>query len=477
MQDRSSAEPEPVVSMSPASRALDLLGLSRPELRAWALYDWANSAMVCTIITAVFPIYYSKVACAGFKPGEASRTLAIATTIGMVVIAVLSPILGAFADFTAAKKRLLGVFLALGLASVAAMFFIHTGNWFLASALFILANIGANGSFVFYDALLPHIAREDEIDRVSTAGYALGYLGGGVLLALNLAWLQKPAWFGLPSGENLTESQGTLPARLAFLSVAIWWLVFSIPLFRRVSEPKAIHQPEELQGESPIRATLRRLSHTAVELRRYRNGFLMLLAFLIYNDGIGTIIRMATVYGDEIGLHQNTMITSILLVQFVGIPFSFLFGSLAGWIGAKRSILLGLLAYTLICVVGYSMRTDADFLTLAILVGMVQGGTQALSRSLFASLIPRDKSGEYFGFFGVVEKFAGILGPAAFAVINILTGSSRRAILGVIGFFIVGGILLWLVDVEEGQRQARAGETPLPDPFSEPATSATSVSA
>jgi UMF1 family MFS transporter len=426
------------------------------------MYDWANSAMVCTIITAVFPIYYSKVACAGLRPEDASGRLAIATTIGMVIIALLSPILGAFADFTAQKKRLLGLFLAIGLASVALMFFIHTGDWFLASALFIVANIGANGSFVFYDALLPHIAREDEIDRVSTAGYALGYLGGGILLALNLAWLQKPEWFGLPSGEHLSESQATLPARLAFLSVAMWWLIFSIPLFRRVSEPKASKQLEELEGDGPLRATFKRLGQTAKELRKFRYGFLMLLAFLIYNDGIGTIIRMATVYGSEIGLDQNTMITSILLVQFVGIPCSFLFGALAGWIGAKRSILLGLLAYTLICVVGYRMRTDSDFLFLAVLVGMVQGGTQALSRSLFAGLIPRDKSGEYFGFFAVVEKFAGILGPAAFAVINTLTGSSRKAILGVIAFFVVGGVLLWLVDVDEGQRQARMEGAPQP---------------
>ena len=379
----------------------------------------------------------------------------------MVLIAVISPILGAFADYTAQKKKLLGVFLALGLLSVATMYFIHTGDWVFASVLFILANIGANGSFVFYDALLPHIASDDEMDRVSTAGYALGYLGGGLLLGLNLAWIQKPAWFGLPSGENLSEAQATLPARLAFLSVAVWWLIFSIPLFRRVPEPKAVIEPQELQLRSPIQATLARLAETASELRRYRQGFLMLLAFLIYNDGIGTIIRMATAYGAEIGIDQGAMIASILIVQFVGIPCSFLFGLLAGRIGAKRSILLGLLAYTGICVVGYSMRTAAHFLTLAILVGMVQGGTQALSRSLFASLIPRTKSGEYFGFFAVVEKFAGILGPASFAVINALTGSSRGAILGVIGFFAAGGLLLWLVDVDEGQRQARAGEAVL----------------
>jgi UMF1 family MFS transporter len=438
------------------------------------MYDWANSAMVCTIITAVFPIYYSKVACAGLRPQVASGRLAIATTIGMVVIAVLSPILGAFADYTAQKKRLLGVFMAMGLVAVAAMYFIHTGDWLLASALFIVANIGANGSFVFYDALLPHIARDDEIDRVSTAGYALGYLGGGLLLGLNLAWIMKPGWFGLPAGENLAEHQLTLPTRLAFLSVAIWWLVFSFPLFRSVPEPKAVLEPEEWEGESPVRAALTRLRHTALELRRYRYGFLMLLAFLIYNDGIGTIIRMATVYGAEIGIEQGTMIGSILLVQFVGIPYSFLFGMLAGKIGAKTSILLGLAAYTGICVVGYFMKSGTHFLLLAILVGMVQGGTQALSRSLFASLIPRDKSGEYFGFFAVVEKFAGIFGPATFAVINFLTGSSRGAILGVIGFFAVGAILLWLVDVEEGQRQARSGETALESPVSSLTSAATS---
>ena len=438
-------------------RILDALGLNRPELRAWAMYDWANSAMVCTIITAIFPIYYSKVACAGLEPGVASGMFATATVIGMVIIAVLSPILGAFADYSARKKKLLGVFLALGLGAVASMYFIHTGDWLLASVLFILANIGANGSFVFYDALLPHIASHDEIDRVSTSGYALGYLGGGLLLALNLAWYLKPAWFGLPAGPNPNESATTLPMRLAFLSVAVWWFVFSIPLFRRVPEPPAFHSPDELGGMSPIRAVLNRLAATSRELRRYRQAFLMLLAFLIYNDGIGTIIRMATVYGTEMGIEQGAMIKAILLVQFVGIPCSFLFGMLAGKLGAKGSILLGLAAYTGICIVGYSMRTETDFLILAGLVGIVQGGTQALSRSLFASLIPRDRSGEYFGFFAVVEKFAGIFGPLLFAVINRQSGSSRGAILGVIGFFLVGGFLLWMVDVDEGQKQARTG--------------------
>ncbi len=434
------------------NRWLEKLGLHRPELRAWAMYDWANSAMVTTIITAVFPIYYSSVACAGvFEPDEATRHFSTATVIGMVIIALLSPVLGTMADLKGNKKNMLGAFLTLGLFSVAGMFFIYQGDWILASVLFILANIGANGSFVFYDALLPHVAREDEVDRVSTAGYAFGYIGGGILLALNLAWIMKPAWFGLPSGENLTPAQATLPTRLAFLSVAIWWLVFSIPLFRRVSEPVATGDLSA--GGLPVRAAFERLLATARGLRQHKQAFIMLLAFLIYSDGIGTIYRMAGIYGTELNIDRTVIIASIMIVQFVGIPCAFLFGMLAGRIGAKRSIAIGLVAYIGICVFGYYMKTATHFMVLAILVGAVQGGTQALSRSLFASLIPRDKSGEFFGFFGVADKFAGILGPAVFTVV-----SSRYAILAIIAFFVVGGFLLFFVDVAEGQRVARAEE-------------------
>jgi UMF1 family MFS transporter len=439
------------------------LGLDRPELRAWAMYDWANSAMVTTIITAVFPIYYQKVACAGMKKEDATWWFSAATTVGMVLIASVSPLLGTIADFNGRKKKMLATFLGLGLTSVAAMFLIKEGDWILASILFILANIGANGSFVFYDALLPHVARDDEVDRVSTAGYALGYVGGGLLLALNLAWIQKPEWFGLPHGPDLSPSQATLPARLAFLSVAIWWLVFSIPLFRRVPEPKPLggFDPGQRPGAFPVRLAVGRLVETARTLRHYRAAFLMLLAFLVYNDGVGTIYRMAGIYGAEIGINEGVIIASIMLVQFVGIPCAFLFGLLSDRIGAKRSIALGLFVYTGICIFGYFMSTGTHFIILAILVAIVQGGTQALSRSLFASLIPRDKSGEFFGFFGVAEKFAGIFGPATFAVVNSLTGQSRGAILAVIAFFVVGGLLLSRVNVAEGQHIARAQEAAL----------------
>jgi UMF1 family MFS transporter len=422
------------------------------------MYDWAASAYQTTIMVAVFPIYFVRVAGADLPPSSATQRFAAVNTLALVVIALLSPILGAISDYRALKKPFLAGFLVLGCTTVAGMFLLQRGDIGLASVLFALSLIGATGTFVFYEALLPHIAQPDEIDRVSTAGYAIGYLGGGVLLALNLAWIQKPAWFGLPDGPGTSESLSTLPVRLAFVSVAVWWLVFSIPLFRRVSEPAATRAPDETTGESVIGVAFRRLAKTFGELRGYRQAFLMLLAFLIYNDGIQTIIKMATAYGTEIGIDQGSLITAILLVQFVGIPCSFLFGMLAGRIGAKPAIFLGLLAYTAISILGYFMTTAAHFFMLAGLVGLVQGGTQALSRSLFASMIPRHKSGEFFGFFSVFEKFAGIFGPLIYAGTIAASGSSRNAILSVIGFFAVGAIILAFVDPEEGGRAARAGD-------------------
>jgi len=430
---------------------LERLGLHRPELRAWAMYDWANSAFVTTIIGAVFPIYFHEVAVAsGLTAAQATARFAWITSLAMAIVAVSAPVLGAIADFAAVKKRMLGLFVGVGVVATAAMFFIGPGEVTFASATFVLANVGVASSFVFYDSLLPHIARPDEMDRVSTAGYALGYVGGGLLLAINLAWIQKPEWFGLANAETAV--------RASFLSVAVWWLAFAVPLFRRVSEPPRRLVEGERAGENPVAAGFVRVAGTLRELRTFKHAFLMLLAFLIYNDGIQTIIRMATTYGTEIGLDRAPLIAAFVITQFVGIPFAFLFGALAGRIGAKRSVFLALTVYVGIAVLGYNMRTAAHFLMLAVLVGMVQGGAQALSRSLFANMIPRHKSSEYFAFFGVFEKFAGIFGPAIFGTMVGLTGSSRSAILSVIAFFVVGGALLAFVNVGEGQRAARAAE-------------------
>jgi UMF1 family MFS transporter len=426
------------------------LGLGRPELRAWAMYDWANSAFVTTVVTAVFPIYFSAVAARGLAPAEATARYALATTLALVAVAVLSPLLGALADVAPVKKRLLAACVAVGAGATALLFLVGRGDWLRGAVLFGLANVGLNGSFVLYDALLPHVAREDELDRVSTAGYALGYVGGGVLLALNLAWIERPAWFGLAGGDP------TLPARLAFLSVAAWWALFSIPLLRRVPEPP-LAGPRASAAEA-VREAAGRLARAYRALRELPEAALLLAAFLVYNDGIGTIIRMAAIYGTEIGLAQGALVGAILLVQFAGIPFSFAFGALAGRVGPKRAILAGLAVYALIALVGWRMRTAQDFYVLALLVAVVQGGTQALSRSLFASLVPRDRAGELFGFFSVTEKVAGIAGPAVFAATAAVAGSSRAAVLAVLAFFAVGALLLARVDVPAGRAAARAAE-------------------
>ena len=436
--------------MSPRQTLFARIGLGRPELRAWALYDWANSAFVTTIVAAVFPIYYSTVAAEQLPPDVAAFRFSIATTVALAISAALAPVLGAVADARAAKKVLLGTFMVVGVLATACMAFIGPGDWALALTLFMVGNVAVTGSFAFYDSLLPHIASDDELDRVSSAGFAVGYLGGGLLLLVNLAWILKPSLFGFPDAGMAT--------RAAFASVSVWWFVFSLPLFRHVPEPDVAAASTRSLGRA-VGEAFAQLADTFRHLRRYRQAFLMLMAFLVYNDGIGTIIRMASLYGSQIGIGQAHLIGALLLVQFVGVPCSFFFGRLAGAIGARPAIFLALAVYTGISILGYYMTSAAHFYVLAILVGTVQGGSQALSRSLFASMIPRDRTSQFFGFFGVSERAAGILGPLTFAAAVALTGSSRAAILSVIAFFVVGAALLALVDVDAGQRSARDRRT------------------
>ncbi len=434
---------------------LSRVGLNRPELRAWAMYDWANSAFQSTVITAVFPRFFSDYAAAGLTPVEATARFAWATTIAVTIVAVLGPILGAIADVRGMKKILLGVSMSVGIVGTLLLATISRGDWSYAAVVFIIANVGIAASFVFYDSLLPHIAAPGEMDRVSTAAYAMGYLGGGVVLLVNLAWILSPATFGL--------ADSVAAIRLSFVSVAVWWLVFSLPLFFRVPEPIPALEADEGGRGNPVRMAFVRLSETFHELRGYRQAFLMLVAFLLYNDGIQTIIRMASIYGAEVGIDQNAQIAAFVIVQFVGVPCSFLFGALAHRIGAKRGIFLALTVYAGISVLGYFMTTAWQFFALAFLVGTVQGGSQALSRSLFARMIPKYKSSEYFGFFAVFEKFAGIAGPALFAASVSLFDSSRAAVLSVILFFVLGALVLTRVDVAAGEAQARRsdGEVPL----------------
>ena len=648
-------------------------GISQQEYKrrisAWTLYDWANSAFATTILAAVLPIYYSQVAGATLSsPAIATAYWSRGLSIATLIVAIISPVLGTISDIMRGKKRFLAVFVGIGILSTGLLVLVKTGDWMLASILFVLGRVGFSGANVFYDALLPHVAREEDQDRVSTRGYAMGYLGGGILLAINVVMIQV--------------FPGTWGPRLSFLSVAIWWAAFSIPIFLRVPEPPAA--TEKLShGEKVVSASFKRLWKTLKDISQYRELFKYLLAFILYVDGIGTIIGVAVIYGAELGFDSVSLILALLLVQFAGIPFSLIFGRLpspgekrrsfylafvvfnmialpvvgilgssllsADTIGSlpspyegttesagqgiylandpnikysgswestvisaeilgeeegatylvtsesnarydlpfngqdvtllystgpdhgiwavqldgkplvdadsgepvridgynptiryavvetievetpgeyvlslvntgekyqdsrgsvmsiaeievlppvrqsnlvlilglitivelvillfawllgkslfsnlvekmntKNSILLSLMTYSIIAIWGFFLDSVIEFWFLAMMIAVVQGGSQALSRSLFASMSPASKSGEFFGLFGIMEKFSTILGPLVFAFAATTFGSSRPAILALIVFFVVGGYLLTRVDVEEGRRVAQA---------------------
>lgn len=406
------------------------------------MYDWANSAFATTVIAAVLPIYYSQVAGARLGANTATVYWAYTISIALLVTAFIAPIMGAIADYTGSKKRLLMTFAAIGIFATALLYFVTTGDWFKASLFFIFGNIGFAMSEVFYNSLLPHITTPGNIDRVSVKGYALGYLGGGILLGINILMI-----------EYFTDK--ILATRLCFVAVAIWWGVFTVPLILNVREPEfKANKYKTQQKTNPLTASFKRLYVTFVELRKHRELFLFLIAFWIYNDGIGTIIKMATIYGAEIGIGQTALIGALLMTQFVGIPFTFAFGWMAGYLGTKNSILLGLVVYAMISIGAYFMQTAFHFWILAFLVGTVQGGTQALSRSLFGSMLPKDKTAEFYGFYGMSSKFAGIVGPLIFALVSQLSGSSRLSIISLIVFFIAGALLLMRVDERKGIKAA-----------------------
>jgi UMF1 family MFS transporter len=413
----------------------------RKVVNSWAMYDWGNSAFATTIMAAVLPVYYINVAGKGLSGNMATVYWGYTVSLSLVTMALLGPILGAVADFYGIKKRLLLSFAGVGMMASASLYFVTTGDWLLASVLFIIGDIGFSSADTFYNSLLPHVARPEDIDQVSTRGYAFGYIGGGLLLAMNIVLLVFMADKGLA-------------ARISFVSVGVWWAVFTIPLWRNVPEPPAVG--ERGLGVNPIAASFRRLGRTFHEIQRYRQLLIFLIAFWVYNDGIGTIINMATIYGAEIGINSTSLISALLMTQIVGIPFAFGFGWLAKRLGTKRSIYLGLSVYTLISMAGYFMNTALHFWILAFMVGTVQGGAQALSRSLFGAMSPKAKTAEFYGFYGMSSRFAGIFGPFLFAIVGQMTGSSRLSIVALVVFFIVGGLLLSRVNEQEGIQVAQA---------------------
>lgn len=417
------------------------------------MWDWASSAFSTTAMAVVLPLFFRQVATASLPLSHQNLSTSIwgyTTAVAMLLVAVLSLIMGPVADYGSSKKRFLLIYTIAGSVSTGLMALAGTGDWIWVAILFIIASIGIDGGEVFYNSLLPHIAPAGEIDRISTRGYALGYVGGGILLTGNLAmmWLLPKAVI-VEGGEPVP----LLAMQLSLLSVGLWWLLFAIPLFRHVPEPKGVRMG--LGGENPIKIAVKRLTTTFKDIRRYRQLFIFILAYWCYNDGIGTVMKMAVAYGDEIGIGTIDLAGAILLVQFVGIPCTFLFGTIAKRIGAKSGILAGIGIYTIIVIAGYFISSPIHFWILAFMVGLVQGGTQALSRSLFGDMIPKLKSAEFFSFYNISGKFAGVVGPAVFALVGQLTHSSRLGILALVFFFVLGGLLLIRVDVEAGKRIAK----------------------
>jgi MFS transporter, UMF1 family len=409
---------------------------NKPVL-SWALYDWANSAFATTVMAGFFPVFLQKFWSSGVASTVTTSRLGFANAIAGAVIAVLAPILGAIADRGGRRKQFMLLWTLLGVGATAALFFVAQGQWFPALLLFVLGTIGFNGGVVFNDSLLLDVARPGELDRVSSFGYALGYLGGGILFLLNVVMVSSPGLFGFAdAGEAV---------RWSFVTVAIWWLVFTIPVMRVVQETQ---RGPHLSFARAIAVGFKELGNTIAHVRQYRTIVLFLFAYWFYIDGVNTIIKMAVNYGTSLGLDTNKLLAALLLTQFIGFPAALFFGWLGVRIGAKRAISIGLVVYAGITVYAYFLNTEAEFFALAAVVGLVQGGVQSLSRSLYGRLVPEGKSAEFFGFFNMMGKFATVLGPLLIAVVAALTNDERASIISLVLLFVIGGALLMRVPAD-----------------------------
>jgi UMF1 family MFS transporter len=404
---------------------------------AWALYDWANSAFATTVMAGFFPVFFQKFWSTGVASTATTSRLGYANAAAGLVIALLAPVLGAIGDRGGRRKQFLMAWTLLGVGATFALYFVAQGQWFPAATLFVLATMGFNGGIVFNDSLLLDVAKPADLDRVSAFGYALGYLGGGLLFLINVLMVSKPAWFGL--------ADATQAVQVSFITVAIWWLVFTIPLMRVVQEQQ---RGPHLPFTDAIRVGFRELGATIAHVRQYRTIVLFLLAYWFYIDGVNTIIKMAVNYGVSLGLDTNSLLAALLVTQFVGFPAALFFGYLGDRIGPKRGILIGLVVYAGITVYAYFLDSVGEFFALAVTVGLVQGGVQSLSRSLFGRLVPEGKNAEFFGFYNMMGKFATVLGPLLIAIVASATHNERASIISLVLLFLVGGVLLWRVPIK-----------------------------
>jgi UMF1 family MFS transporter len=412
---------------------------------AWACYDWANSAFATTVMAGFFPAFFRQYWSVGADPTTATFRLGLANGIAGFIVAMLAPFLGVIADRSARRRWFLLGWTLVGVLATAALYGIGKGQWGSAAALFVFATMGFNGAIVFYDALLLQVAAPADYDRVSALGYALGYLGGGLLFAINVLMTAHPDWFGL--------SSTAMAVRYSFLTVAAWWLIFSIPIAIGIAETRDLGDAgatPALPAGAALRTAWRELSATVRNMAAHRELWLFLLAYWLYIDGVNTIIKMAVDYGMALGLPATKLLGALLLTQFVAFPAALAFGWLGGRIGARRGILLGLMVYIGVSGWAVVLSSVRGFFIMAVIVGLVQGGVQSLSRSFFGQFVPPGKSAEYFGFYNMLGKFATVLGPLLIAVTAALTGNPRSAIGSVALLFVVGAFLLWRVRTPAG---------------------------
>ncbi|MGG6311681.1 MFS transporter [Paenibacillus macerans] len=418
--------------------------MNKSAVRSWIMYDWANSAYSTTVLAAVLPIFYSSVAAQGLSDNLAASYLAYTHAIGMALVAVISPLLGSIADLSGRKTTFLAGFALLGMISTAGFALVGPGDWLLASAMLVVSTVGFSGSLTFYDAMLPDLVPSRHRDDISAKGYAAGYVGGGLLLAVNLLMIQQPQRFGL--GDELA---GT---RLSFLTVGVWWLLFSLPVMRKV--PNLPKQANGMTAGGYLRAAAQRIGGTWKDVRRYPQLFRFIAAFWFYNDGINTIILMATIYGTTLGIGTSDLILALLITQFVGFPSTILLGKAAARLGPKRVLIASLLTYVLIVLLGFGMTSAPHFYILAVMVGLVQGGSQSISRSMISDLMPPHRTGEFFGFVNITSKFSSIFGPFAFGLIGQLTGNPRLGILSLLLFFALGIAVVAKLNLNQGKADA-----------------------
>jgi UMF1 family MFS transporter len=407
----------------------------RRDTISWALYDWANSAFFTTVLAGFFPVFFQKFWSTGVDPTVSTSRLGFANGIAGLFVALLAPVLGAMADRSGGRKRQLVAWTMLGVAGTAALGFVGQGEWWWAAACFMVAAIGANAANIFCDALLLDVAEPQDYDKVSALGYSLGYLGGGLLFAFNVLMTLKPQWFGLADAAEAV--------RVSFLSVAVWWFVFMLPAAFNVRERPPVAPPAGFFADA--RDGLRELRRTLGQVAQYREVSLFLLAYWLYIDGVHTIYTMAVDYGVALGLPSSSLLAALLLTQFVAFPSALALGWIGDRIGAKRGLLICIAVYLSATLYAWFLDSVTEFFALAVVIGLVQGGVQSLSRSFFGRLVPSGKGGEFFGFYNMMGKFASFLGPMLIASVALLTGDSRLSITSLVVLFVLGGLILWRV--------------------------------